>query len=107
MTCHTAEDIIEMQERMQEELEQEARERKADGTPFPLSVWDLTDDQYLIMEMICCVVTQTTRMMKEIAKRNWMMSRPSSLESRKRRWMTNWGTQLRPRQLEAQTAFDV
>lgn len=31
LTCTTAEDIIEMQERIQEEMEQEARERKADG----------------------------------------------------------------------------
>jgi pre-rRNA-processing protein TSR3 len=31
LTCHTAEDIVAMQERIQEELEQEAKERKADG----------------------------------------------------------------------------
>jgi len=31
LTCTTAEDIEAMQERIQEELEQEARERKADG----------------------------------------------------------------------------
>jgi ribosome biogenesis protein Tsr3 len=32
MTCKTSEDIEAMQERIQEDLEQEARERKADGT---------------------------------------------------------------------------
>jgi pre-rRNA-processing protein TSR3 len=31
MTCTTSEDIEAMQERIQEDLEQEARERKADG----------------------------------------------------------------------------
>lgn len=31
LTCKTSEDIVEMQERIQEELEQEARERKAEG----------------------------------------------------------------------------
>jgi hypothetical protein len=39
--------------------------------------------------------------MREIAKRSWMMLRPSSLVSRERRYMINWGILLRPRQLEA------
>jgi hypothetical protein len=39
-------------------------------------------------------------MMREIARRSWMMLKALSLVLRERRYMINWEILLRPRQLE-------
>jgi hypothetical protein len=74
--------------------------------PSIVSVRWLTNVQYLITETTYCVGILTIRMMKEIAKKSWMMLKPSSLVSRKRRYMINWEILLRPRQLEVDVEAD-